>query len=531
MQVRGRRRVEPMVRATDVELSTVWSRGRLAGSGRCRRRDDGGRYDAYLHCDVLVIGGGPAGLAAAPPRPRRRAGAAGRPRLEAVPVDRRTPPRLPDDAALGRADDDRARPLRPRLRGRRAARVHPGAPRAGLWRIRAGRIVLATGAHERPVAFAGNDRPGVMLAGAAARLRRAVRRRARPTAPSSSRHNDTTDAGRRDLPAAGVEIAAVVDAGAGRASVGRRRAARTTSGAVGGGSVAPASTARRGIRAADHGVDGRVEADLLAVSGGWNPTSHLWSHAARHAPLRRGASPAFVRTPPGRTAASRPSAPPPAPSSGLGEVTPRGSPRRARDGRLRPRRRRATTAARHFVDLAAATPPSPTCAARSTPACARRARQALHDRSAPARPGQDLGRVTAACCRAARRRTSAQLGIDRPSARRTTPVSLRAARRPRPRRTCRPGPDHADPRLARRHGAVFEDVGQWKRPWYYPARRRDDGRGGPARVPGGARRGRGDGRLDARQDRHAGPRRGRVPRPRLHQHVLHAAVGLLPLRR
>ena len=39
-------------------------------------------------------------------------------------------------------------------------------PRHRLWRIRAKQVVTATGAIERPVSFAGNDVPGVMLASA-----------------------------------------------------------------------------------------------------------------------------------------------------------------------------------------------------------------------------------------------------------------------------------------------------------------------------------------------------------------------------
>ena len=41
---------------------------------------------------------------------------------------------------------------------------HPDLPRERLWQVRAREVVLATGAHERPLVFAGNDRPGIMLA-------------------------------------------------------------------------------------------------------------------------------------------------------------------------------------------------------------------------------------------------------------------------------------------------------------------------------------------------------------------------------
>ena len=42
-----------------------------------------------------------------------------------------------------------------------------GAPRERMWQVRAGQVVLAQGALEKPLVFDGNDRPGVMLAGAA----------------------------------------------------------------------------------------------------------------------------------------------------------------------------------------------------------------------------------------------------------------------------------------------------------------------------------------------------------------------------
>ena len=50
----------------------------------------------------------------------------------------------------------------------RVADHEPGAdkPRHRLWRIRTGQLVSATGAIERPLSFAGNDLPGVMLASA-----------------------------------------------------------------------------------------------------------------------------------------------------------------------------------------------------------------------------------------------------------------------------------------------------------------------------------------------------------------------------
>jgi sarcosine oxidase subunit alpha len=143
---------EPMLRATLVELQDGLEAVPLAGKGRLVA-GPGRRHDTmYAHCDVLIIGAGRSGIAAA-------AAAAGRTIvLEAGPAcaleddgDLRV---LTRTTAVGLYDHNYVLAVE---RGRRA------------WHIRARRIVLATGALERPEIFAGNDRPGVMLAGAVAR--------------------------------------------------------------------------------------------------------------------------------------------------------------------------------------------------------------------------------------------------------------------------------------------------------------------------------------------------------------------------
>ncbi|MEV0353393.1 2Fe-2S iron-sulfur cluster-binding protein [Nonomuraea sp. NPDC050680] len=278
---------DPMLAATTVELYeglTAWS---LRGKGRVdldatddRRRDKG-----YLHCDVLVVGGGPAGLAAA-----LSAGVAG---ARVILVDDQ--PRLGGDLLNSRVRLDGARALdwvalvRARLASMPEVRVLTRTTAIGyydhnyvvaverrprgerLWHLRAAQVVLATGAQERSVAFPGNDRPGVMLASAARTYvnRYGVRpgRRAVVFACADSGYEAA-----RDLRAAGVEIAAIIDPRprAGAETLGQQVVTGTVTGTV---------AAADGVLTEVLAGDRRFEADLLAVAGGWNPVVHLFSQS------------------------------------------------------------------------------------------------------------------------------------------------------------------------------------------------------------------------------------------------------------
>jgi sarcosine oxidase subunit alpha len=157
-----------------------------------------------------------------------------------------------------------------------------------FWRIHAREVVLATGAIEQPFVFAHNDRPGVMLAGAA---RQYLNRYGVAIGREVLVATNNDDAWRTafDLHDAGVGVAAIVDArtriDAALVACAAQRGLRVLEGSVvmradGGPAVRRARVGRlaangRGV----HGPAVRVDCDAIAVSSGWNPTVHLYSQA------------------------------------------------------------------------------------------------------------------------------------------------------------------------------------------------------------------------------------------------------------
>ncbi len=294
---------EPLVRMTGVTLYEGLAAESRIGKGYLAGETDEGRFDKrYAHCDVLVVGAGPAGLTAA--LVASRAGA----RVLLVEADDEVGGAILRDAAEidgapalawvermleSLADAPETRVLTSATASvmldqngvlvaeRIASRLSPserrGLAEQRLWHVRARAIVLATGALERPLVFQDNDRPGVLLAsGARAYLNRYA------LAPNRGLVFTATDDGYRtalDWHAAGVEVAGVVDPRReGRGELPRRAASLgipVLREAVVETTLADGAGRLRAARVRSSAGTETLETDLLAVSGGFEPSLNL----------------------------------------------------------------------------------------------------------------------------------------------------------------------------------------------------------------------------------------------------------------
>ncbi|MEC7304807.1 MAG: sarcosine oxidase subunit alpha family protein [Pseudomonadota bacterium] len=271
---------------------------RAAGLGALSGEDDPDVYDrGFRHCDLLVIGAGPAGLSAAL--------TAGRAGAEVILVDEdfRAGGRLLQESfgVGGMPGADWAANVVAELQSLANVRLMPrstaigvfdhgiyavlertgdhiaapdaGKPRQILWRVYAKRSLLCAGATERLIGFADNDRPGIMQAGA---VRGYVNRFAATPAEHVAVFTNNDDGHRTaaDLAAAGVDVTAIIDS---RPDAPESEVAEVFAGAVVSGTGGRLGLGGVDIRLAA-GARKHVQCGALAVSGGWNPNVHLTCH-------------------------------------------------------------------------------------------------------------------------------------------------------------------------------------------------------------------------------------------------------------
>ncbi|CAE6807632.1 sarcosine oxidase subunit alpha family protein [Paraburkholderia nemoris] len=281
-----------------------------AGLGKSPEVKDSSRYDKrFAHCDVLIVGAGPAGLAAA-----RTAGASGarvilvddqpelggsllsgtekidgKPAGDWVRAIEAELSSMPDVTVLSRStafgyQDHNLVTVTQRLTDHLPVSTRSGT-RERLWKIRAKKVILATGAHERPLVFGNNDLPGIMLASAIATYinrygvlpgRRAV----------ILTNNDEGYRAALDLKINGADVTVVDPRGASAGAL-PQQAARSGIAIVNNAVVIDAGGKERVrnvtvARYAQGRVGQRIATlgcDLVGMSGGWNPVLHLFAQS------------------------------------------------------------------------------------------------------------------------------------------------------------------------------------------------------------------------------------------------------------
>ncbi|MGD9295253.1 MAG: sarcosine oxidase subunit alpha family protein [Roseobacter sp.] len=278
-----------------------------AGLGKAPEEVDADTYEHfYYFCDLLVIGGGVAGLQAALTAAKSGAKVllieqtahwGGRAVVDGGNIDGQPVEGFVEQTISELKTMDNVT-LRTRMMGagvydhgyvlgyeqlRDHAPQDPG-PRHRLWRIRAAHIITATGAIERPLSFAGNDIPGVMLASA-------VRDYLVSFGVSIGRrtvvvtNNDDAYRTAFALKEAGLDVPAILDArDADAPSAAKQRADELGITVMRGHAVAKVKGSRKVegvsvcLQEGSGNVVKEIACDAVAMSGGWSPVVHLWSH-------------------------------------------------------------------------------------------------------------------------------------------------------------------------------------------------------------------------------------------------------------
>ncbi|MCP5083213.1 MAG: sarcosine oxidase subunit alpha family protein [Alphaproteobacteria bacterium] len=288
---------------------------RAAGLGVAPEGPDPDTYEQFnCHCDVLVVGGGAAGLAAAEAASANGARviiADENPQFGGISdiaggtIGGEAQSKWIAATAASLAKSGNVHVMnRTTVVGHyhhnyvmmfeRVAEHDPnllssGAPRHRLWKVRAKQVIIASGAIERPIPFANNDRPGVMLSTS---VRAHLARYGVTPGYRGVVFTNNDDAYRTatDLLAAGVPVGRIIDVRA-EPSGPLIEAAKSAGIEISAGSAICGLNAKSGgkhitsVKMAPYSTSGRVSGaeeeiacDFVAVSGGWNPVVHLHCH-------------------------------------------------------------------------------------------------------------------------------------------------------------------------------------------------------------------------------------------------------------
>lgn len=283
-----------------------------SGLGESPTESDPDHYEkTNAHCDVLVAGAGPSGLMSA--LSAARAGArviiadeqeelggrllSSNELIEAKPAAQWLDETLEELVSLENVTliprgtvfgyhDANFLTIAERLTDHLALAQRSG-PRERLWRVRAKQVVLATGAHERPIVFGNNDRPGVMLASAASTYANRYGVLLGDSAVVFT-NNDSAYQTALDLKASGMSAVTLVDARASNENLIEPLKAVGVEvinqcavvNVIGKARVIAAEIQNLSDDGKSiFGAKQRIDCDIVATSGGWNPAIHLYSQS------------------------------------------------------------------------------------------------------------------------------------------------------------------------------------------------------------------------------------------------------------